>query len=118
LLQLAFEASAGQVIEQPVVSGAEELFPARLQMREEFSPVCVNAVQPFIAAVLGRHGEIFLEQLVPRAGHKPVPGQVPLAARSDPLAHRQRFEHFEPRPLGFALGPALTPERAPVQIIP
>ncbi len=36
---------------------------------------------------------------------------MPLAARGHQLAHRQQFEHFEPRHLGPALGQALAPER-------
>ena len=118
LLHLALEISAGQVVEQQVVSGAEEIFPARLQMREERRPVRVNAIQTFVETVLGRHGEVFVEQLVHRAGQKPAAVQMPLAARSDQLAHRQQFEHFEPRHLGFAVGQALAPERAQLQFIP
>ena len=40
--------------------------PARLQMGEEFGAVRVNPVQTLVEAILGRHGEIFIEQLVHR----------------------------------------------------
>lgn len=43
---------------------------------------------------------------------------MPLAGRSDPLAHGQQFEHFEPGHLGLAVGQTLAPERAELQFIP
>jgi hypothetical protein len=118
LLHFAFKISAGQVVEQQVASGAKEIFPARLQMREEFSALRVNPVQTFAEAVLGGDGEVFLEPLVHRAGQKPAAVPMPLAARSRPLAHGQPLENFEPRRLGFAVGQALAPEGAQMQFIP
>ena len=85
----AFEIRAGQVIKQQVVSGPEEILPAPLQMREQIGAVPVNPVQTFIEPVFGRHREIFLQQLIHRAGKKPLAVQMPFAARSDQLAHRQ-----------------------------
>ena len=43
---------------------------------------------------------------------------MPLAARSDQLAHRQQFEHFEPRHLRLAVGQTLAPKRVQFQFIP
>jgi hypothetical protein len=73
LFQLALKVSAGQVIEQQVVSRAKQVLPAGLQMREERRPVLVNAVQAFVETVLGGHREVFVQQLVHRAGNKPAP---------------------------------------------
>jgi len=89
LLHLAFEISAGQIVEQQIVSGAEEVFPAGLQVREERGAMRVKAVQTFVEAILGGQGEVLVEQLIHRAGKKPVAMQMPLAARADPLAHGQ-----------------------------
>ena len=87
-------------------------------MGEELGAVRVNAVQTFVEAVLGRHGEILVEQLIHRAGQKPVAVQMPFAAGRDELADGEQFEDFEPRHLGFALGQAIAPEGAQVQFIP
>ena len=87
-------------------------------MGEERGAMRIDPVQTFVEAVLSRHGEVFREQRVHRAGQKPAAVQMPLAARSDQLAHRQQFENFEPRHLGFAVGQALTPEWTQVQFIP
>ncbi|HEY5503529.1 MAG TPA: hypothetical protein VIK28_00100 [Sedimentisphaerales bacterium] len=62
--------------------------------------------------------KIFIEQLIHRAGQKPVAVQMPLAGRSDPLAHGQQFERFEPGHPGLAIRQVLTPERTQVQFIP
>jgi hypothetical protein len=82
LLHFPLEIRAGQVIEQQVIGRAEEIFPARLQVREERRPVFVNPIQTFVEAVLGRDGEILVEQLVHRAANKPPAVRMPLAARS------------------------------------
>jgi len=114
----ALEIRAGQIVKQQVIGGAEEILPARLQMREECGAVRVQAVQTFIESVLGGHGEVFVEQLVHRAADKPAAVQMPLAAGSHQLAHGEQFEHFAPGHLGLAVGQVLAPERAELQFIP
>ena len=118
LFHLALEIGAGQIVEQQVVSGAKEVFPPRLQMREKGRPMRVQVVEAFVEPVLGGHGEIFLQQLIHRAGEKPTTVQMPLAAGSDQLADAEQFEHFVPRHLDLPLGQTLTPEGTQVEFIP
>ncbi len=73
LLHLTLEISAGQVIEQQVVSRTEEIFPAPLQVAEEGSPMLVKPIQTLVKTVLGGHREVLLQQLIHRAGKKPAP---------------------------------------------
>lgn len=109
---------AGQSVEQQVVGGPEEVLPARLQMREELGAVSVDAIQTIVAAVLGGQGQVFVEQLVHGAGPKSATVEMPLAARSDPLAHGEQGETFGPGPLGLTVGHAWTPAGVQVQFVP
>ena len=78
---LTFKVGAGQIVEQQIVGGAEEVLPAGLQVQEERGAVRVDAIQTFVEAILGGDGEILAEQLIHGAGQKPAAMQMPLAAR-------------------------------------
>ena len=82
--RVAFKIGAGQVVEQHVELGVEQIFPTRRQMIEKRGFVFQEQVVTFVKLVaLGQLAKIGSQQVAHRALLKPVPVQPPLAARGN-----------------------------------
>ncbi len=92
-----FEIGAGQVVEQNLELGAEQIRPALTQMGKQRLFVRQQLVVAAVERVLLRQREIRAQQVRHRALFKPLPVQTPLAAGIDqPVAH-QRLQDVQPR---------------------
>jgi hypothetical protein len=114
----ALEVSAGQIVEEHVEGGTEEIFPAGLQESEQVGLVGEQAVQAAIGIVLGDEGKIFAEQIAQRGAQKPFAMQAPFAARIDEPISGEDLEEVIPGSAFAAGRQAAAPEVAEVKEIP
>ena len=96
--RVAFAVGAGQVVEEHVELGAEEIAPALAQMGEEGVLVCEQTVPAAGEGVVRGQAFIPAEPISAGGGAKPVPGPSPFAAGGE-----QTVESQEPEPL-FPVG--------------
>ena len=91
-----FKIGAGQVVEQHLEFGAEQIHPALTQMGKQRLFVRQELVEAAVESILLRQHEIRAQQVCHRALFKPLPVQTPLAAGIDqPVAH-QRLQDIAP----------------------
>ncbi len=94
--QRGFKIGAGQIIEQHLEPGSEQILPALVQMIEQCRLVLQQFVETAVEAVLLHQPVISAEQIRHRALLEPLPVQAPLAAGIDqPVAH-QRLQDVPP----------------------
>ena len=103
LRRLAFDIRTGQVVEQHFVTGAEEILPPRLQVREQRRAMLQEAIQHEVKLVFAAPVEGGPEQIAHRTTIIPLAMTAPLAARGNEPVGAGNLE--QPRPVGaFARG--------------
>jgi hypothetical protein len=113
-----FEIRAGQIVQQHVEIGVEQVAPALRQMRKQRVLVREQEVVAGIELVRLGQAEVRADEIGHRAVAEPFPMQPPLAARRDQPVGDQHLEHMIPsRPLA-ARGQALGPEPVELQLPP
>jgi hypothetical protein len=84
------EIGAGEVVQQNLERGGEQILPARPQMGKQRRLVGQQLVEAAIQRILGDQPIILAQQIRHRALFEPLPMQPPLAAGIDqPIAHQR-----------------------------
>jgi len=98
-----FEVGAGQVVEQHVEAGVEQVAPAGDQMAEQLLLVGQQTVMTGVELVGFGQGEVRAQQIGQGALFEPVPVKLPLAPRRDQPVGRQHLQYMiPPRPFTAA----------------
>jgi hypothetical protein len=115
--RIGLEIGAGQIVQQHVEAGVEQVAPARDQMLEQRVLVCQQQIMTGIELVDLGQGKIRAQQIRQRAAREPLPMQAPLAPRRQQPVRRQHQENRIPaRPLAADRKPR--PEPVELQLPP
>jgi hypothetical protein len=112
------EIGAGQVVEQHVERGVEQIAPALGQMREQSLFVSEQQIMAGIEFVRFRKPEVGAEEIGHGAVEEPLAMQPPFAARRDEPVARQHLQHVIPTRALAASRQALGPEAIEPQLTP
>lgn len=81
--RIALEIGAGQVVEQDLVGGVEEVAPSIVEVGKQRLLVIKQAVMATVEGVLGGQGEVTTQKIGQRRVVEPMAMQTPFAARVD-----------------------------------
>ena len=112
------EVGAGEVVEQDVVSGAEESRPAILEVGEEFFPMLQKSIVTAVEGVFGGDAEVVIEEVGHGAAVEPGTVETPLAAGFQQSVGDEGFEDFEPGCAFLGVGQERLPEGVEVEAVP
>ena len=112
------EVGAGQIVQQHVEVGVEQIAPAPDQMREQRFLVLEQQIVAGIKLVLFRQSEVRTQEIGHRAVAEPLPMQPPFATRSDqPVAGENLQNLIPPRSLSIRRQ-AIGPEPIELKLLP
>jgi len=117
-LLVGLEVGAGQVVQQHIESGAEELAPAAHEEPEQFVLVLDQLVQAAVQGVLLGQGEVRIQQVGHGTGIEPLAVQPPLGSWVDEAVGHQRLEHLQPRCAALHARQPRTPEALEFELLP
>jgi hypothetical protein len=112
------EISTGQIVEQHIEIGVEQVAPALRQMREQRLLVGQQKVMAGIQLVRLRQSKIRPQQVAHSAVAEPFAVQLPLAARRDQAIGHQDLKNLVPSRVLAACRQALGPELIQMQRTP
>ncbi len=116
--RIAFEISAGQIIEQHIEARIEQGFPAFREVGEQGLLVLQKLIQAAVELVALRQPGVLAQKIADGAPVPPLPMQPPLAARIDQPVAGKRFQDVQPGGSLPARRQALLPEGIKLQLIP
>ena len=94
--RIALEVGAGQVVEQHLVGGVEEIAPSIVEVGKQRLLVIEQAVMAAVESILGGQGEITTQEIGQRRVVEPMAMQTPFAARVDEPVGDQDIEDSLP----------------------
>jgi hypothetical protein len=112
------EIRAGQIVEQHVEGGVEQIAPALRQMREQRLFVGEQEVVAGVELVRLGEAEIRSEEIGHGAAEEPLAMQPPFAARRDEPVGDQHLQHVVPARSFAACRQAFGPETIEMQLAP
>src|SRR5205823_8722895 len=95
-LRLALDVSAGQVVKQHFISGAEEILPARLQVSEQSRAMLQQTVEHQVKLVFAAPMKIRTEQIAHGTAVIPLAMTTPFGARSNQPVSGGNLEQARP----------------------
>ncbi len=114
------EVGAGQIVQQHVEVGVEQIAPAPDQMREQRFLVIEQQIVTGIELVLFRQSEVRAQEIGHRTAAEPLPMQPPFATRRDQSVAGENLQDLvPPRPLPVrrqAIGPEPIELKLPPQL--
>lgn len=116
--RVGFEVGAGQVVEQHVEAGIEQVTPALLQMPEQRILMGQQAIMAGVELVDLRQIGARAQQIGERGAVEPLPVEPPLAARQDEPVCRQHKQHLVPACALAAGRQTQAPEPIELQFLP
>ena len=112
------EVGAGQIIQQHVEVGVEQIAPAPDQMREQRFLMLQQQIVTGIKLVLFRQAEVGSQQVGHRAAAEPLAMQPPFAARRNQPVGGKNLQNLIP-PCSFPVRrQAIGPEPIELQLLP
>ena len=112
------EIRAGQIVEQHIEGGVEQIAPALGQMREQLLFVSEQQVVTVVELVRFREAEVGPQEVGHGAVEEPLAMQPPLASRSNQPVGDQHLQHMVPARSLAASGQALGPETIELKLAP